>query len=77
MTLNALIYSIKAPIEGRVKTRLAKRIGNQKALEVYNYFVQHLLDLSLPSLSDRLIAYDTPNRALPLPSYLAKETFFY
>ena len=77
MTLNALIYFIKAPIEGRVKTRLAKRIGNQKALEVYNHFVQHLLDLSLPSLSDRLIAYDTPNRALPLPLYLAKETFFY
>ncbi len=77
MVLNAVVYFIKAPIEGRVKTRLAKRIGQQKALSIYEGFVEHLLSLHTPLFSERFIAYDTPNTALPLPSYLTHEKLFY
>lgn len=77
MVLNAVVYFVKAPIEGRVKTRLAKRIGHQRALEVYEGFVEHLLSLHTPLFSERFIAYDTPNTALPMPSYLEHEKFFY
>jgi len=77
MALNALVCFVKAPIEGRVKTRLAKRIGEAKALEVYEAFVQHLLGLSLPLFCERFIAYDTPNTSLALPTYLEGHTLFY
>ena len=76
MALNALICFIKAPIEGRVKTRLAKRIGDKRALELYEGFVEHLLSLSLPLFTERFIAYDTPNITLPLPAYLKEEKLF-
>ena len=77
MALNALICFIKAPIEGRVKTRLAKRIGDKRALELYEGFVEHLLSLSLPLFTERFIAYDTPNITLPLPAYLKEEKLFF
>ena len=77
MALNALICVIKAPIEGRVKTRLAKRIGDKRALELYEGFVEHLLSLSLPLFTERFIAYDTPNIILPLPAYLKEEKLFF
>ena len=60
MALNALVCFVKAPILGNVKTRLAKRIGEERALEVYEGFVQHMLTLSLPLFCERYIAYDTP-----------------
>lgn len=37
MTNNSLIIFIKNPEIGKVKTRLAKTIGNFKALEVYKF----------------------------------------
>ena len=77
MAINAQICFIKAPIEGRVKTRLAKRIGDKRALELYEGFVEHLLSLSLPLFTERFIAYDTPNITLPLPAYLKEEMLFF
>lgn len=42
MEENHLIIFVKNPVLGRVKTRLAAGIGNEKALEIY----QHLLELT-------------------------------
>jgi len=37
----ALIIFQKKPESGKVKTRLAKTIGNKKAVEVYDYLLKH------------------------------------
>ncbi len=42
---NALIIFVKNPIKGQVKTRLAETVGDEKALEIYNYLLQKTLDI--------------------------------
>ena len=44
---NGLIIFIKNPELGKVKTRLAKTIGNQKALEVYQLLQETTRKVSL------------------------------
>lgn len=68
MHQNALIYFIKAPIEGKVKTRLAKSIGHEKATAFYRYCVEKLLALKAPPQCDRFIAYDDMDELIQLPS---------
>ncbi len=41
MNKNALIVFVKNPIVGKVKTRLAKDIGDAKAVEVYKKLLRH------------------------------------
>jgi hypothetical protein len=41
MSKNHLCVFVKNPQLGKVKTRLAKSIGNEKALAVYKYLLQH------------------------------------
>ncbi|MEQ9422821.1 MAG: TIGR04282 family arsenosugar biosynthesis glycosyltransferase [Cyclobacteriaceae bacterium] len=41
-----LIIFVKNPVLGKVKTRLAKDIGNEKALEVYKKLLQHTHDVT-------------------------------
>lgn len=43
---NALIIFVRNQQKGKVKTRLAKDIGDDKALEVYKYLLQHTRDIS-------------------------------
>lgn len=77
MKPNALVYFIKAPILGKVKTRLAKQIGEHRALEFYEECVRKLVNLPIPLLCDVCIAYDTPKQEEPLPSYLQGFSYFY
>jgi rSAM/selenodomain-associated transferase 1 len=42
MTKNLLIIFAKNPIKGKVKTRLAKVIGNEKALAIYEFLLDHI-----------------------------------
>ena len=46
MTKNALIIFVKNPIEGQVKTRLAKTIGNSAAVAVYKQLLQHTFSIT-------------------------------
>ncbi len=43
---NLLIIFTRNPELGKVKTRLAAGIGNQKALEVYQFLLQHTVNIS-------------------------------
>jgi rSAM/selenodomain-associated transferase 1 len=43
-TKNGLIIFAKFPQEGKVKTRLAERIGNKKATQFYKLFAENLFD---------------------------------
>ena len=44
---NALIIFVRIPELGKVKTRLAKDLGEEKALEVYKKLLQHTHDISV------------------------------
>ncbi len=57
MTNNSLIIFIKNPEIGKVKTRLAKTIGNYKALEVYKFLQMRTRDVALNVNANRLLFY--------------------
>lgn len=42
---NALIIFIKNPEKGKVKTRLADKIGDEKALEIYEFLLNKTLEI--------------------------------
>lgn len=53
----ALIIFIKNPELGKVKTRLAKSIGDQNALEVYKILIRKTHAVAIKVLSNRLLFY--------------------
>ncbi len=54
---NALIIFVRNPELGKVKTRLATTIGNEKTLVVYNYLLQHTHDVAESIYADKYIFY--------------------
>ena len=57
MTKNALIIFIKNPVEGQVKTRLAKTIGNSAAVAVYKQLLQHTFTITQHLMVDKFVFY--------------------
>ncbi|AHJ12167.1 TIGR04283 family arsenosugar biosynthesis glycosyltransferase [Sulfurospirillum multivorans] len=76
MRQNALIFFMKAPVIGRVKTRLAEGIGNDNATTLYRLMCAHLLSLAVPQNTDVIVAYDDEER-MSLPDYLEGTSLFY
>ncbi len=58
MLKNALIIFVKNPEKGKVKTRLAKTIGDDRALEVYKQLLSHTRHVALNTDVDRLLFYN-------------------
>lgn len=54
---NALILFVRNTEYGKVKTRLAKEIGDDKALEVYKYLLQYTRDISIYCNCSRFVFY--------------------
>ncbi len=54
---NALIIFIKNPELGKVKTRLAKTVGDERALAIYKALMDHTRDIALAVTTDRLLFY--------------------
>ena len=52
---NALIIFVRNPELGKVKTRLASTIGNQKALDIYIKLLQHTKAVAAASESDKYV----------------------
>jgi rSAM/selenodomain-associated transferase 1 len=50
---DALIVFVRKPELGKVKTRLARETGTQKALEIYNRLLQHTFELASPLPCDK------------------------
>lgn len=57
MTNNALIIFVKNPVEGQVKTRLAKTISNSAAVAVYKQLLQHTFSITKNLAVDKFIFY--------------------
>lgn len=58
MRTNALIIFTRNPALGKVKTRLAKTIGDQKALEIYKDLLAHTKNVTLEIGCDKFVFYD-------------------
>lgn len=56
LSTTALVIFVRKPISGQVKTRLAKDIGDERALEIYQQLLQHTLEITR-SLSFRKFIY--------------------
>lgn len=54
---NLLLIFVKNPELGKVKTRLAKTIGDEKALKVYHYLLNYTSGLLKEVLADKIILY--------------------
>ena len=39
MPEDAIIVFVKNPVQGNVKTRIAKTLGDEEALRIYNYLL--------------------------------------
>lgn len=58
MKNNALIIFIRNPELGKVKTRLAKTIGDEKALKVYRDLLSHTMSETKNLTCDTFVYYD-------------------
>jgi rSAM/selenodomain-associated transferase 1 len=54
---SALIIFVKNPVLGKVKTRLAATIGNQKALDIYHMLLDHTHKISKDLQIDKIVFY--------------------
>ncbi len=54
---NAIIIFVRNPELGKVKTRLAKEIGDEMALQVYKELLQHTHDITSDLDCDRFVYY--------------------
>lgn len=54
---NLLMVFIKNPTLGKVKTRLASTVGDEKALSVYKFLLDHTFDVSRSIKSDKAVFY--------------------
>ncbi|MEJ7767172.1 MAG: TIGR04282 family arsenosugar biosynthesis glycosyltransferase [Chitinophagaceae bacterium] len=57
MLKKALIIFVKNPIEGKVKTRLAKTIGNTKALLIYKHLLAHTVLITSGIVCNKFVYY--------------------
>lgn len=55
---SALIIFVRNPILGKVKTRLAKDIGDEKALEIYKLLLKHTFDVTKDLNCHKFVYYD-------------------
>lgn len=53
----ALIIFVRNPVLGKVKTRLAASVGEQKALQVYQQLLLHTRDITIDLPCDRFVFY--------------------
>ena len=54
---NAIIIFIRNPELGKVKTRLAATIGNEKTLEIYKQLLQHTYEVVDEIYADKFVFY--------------------
>ena len=57
MVENALIIFTRNPELGKCKTRLAKSIGDENALEIYKFLLQHTANVAKEVTADKFVFY--------------------
>ncbi len=54
---NALIIFVRKPELGKVKTRLAAALGDEKALDIYMQLLQHTFNIAKATAADKFVFY--------------------
>lgn len=62
MNENLLLIFTRNPELGKVKTRLAKTVGNKKALEIYKFLLNKTKEISINTNSDKAVFYSVKVR---------------
>lgn len=62
----ALIIFVRKPELGKVKTRLAATVGDDKALEIYNILLQHTKEIAQPVQADKYVYYHQQTETVDL-----------
>ena len=62
MHKNLLLIFTRNPELGKAKTRLAKTVGNETALEIYKFLLQRTKDISLKVNADKAVCYSVKIR---------------
>lgn len=57
MTPHAIIIFVRRPILGKVKTRLAKSLGADKALAIYKTLLAHTVGITIKLSADKFVYY--------------------
>ena len=57
MIKEALIIFVKNPVKGKVKTRLARAVGEQGALAIYHHLLNHTRSITKDLRCDKLLFY--------------------
>lgn len=57
MTSQAIIIFVRRPVLGKVKTRLAKSLGAEKALVIYKKLLAHTANISSKITADKFVYY--------------------
>ena len=57
MSINHLIIFVKNPELGKVKTRLARTIGDEKALYIYKLLLEQTFQVTVPVLAEKKLYY--------------------
>ncbi len=75
---NILIIFLKYPEAGKVKTRLAKDLGDQRAAEIYSEMSLEIINNVLDASSYRtIIFYDPPEKENEIRNWIGKEEVQY
>ncbi len=59
---NALIIFTRNPELGKCKTRLAATVGDEAALKIYNFLLQHTVKITTPLKADKFVYYSVEHR---------------
>lgn len=76
MEKQALIIFLKYPEHGKVKTRLAKKVGKDFALELYKNFIKDLFEKTKQVSADIFICY-TMEKESPLNDFFWQTSYKY
>ncbi len=75
MNLNVLLYFVKYPTPGRVKTRLAKTVGDQEAARLYSELAERnfkaIASLHKRSICDIVVLFDPPEKSEDVKRWLS------
>ena len=62
MSKNLLLVFTRNPALGKVKTRLAKTVGDKTALEIYTFLLERTRDIATKVSADKAIYYSVKVR---------------
>lgn len=75
---NILIIFLKYPEAGKVKTRLAKDVGEEQAAKIYSQMALKVIDSTVePDSYNTIIFYDPPDKEEEIKNWIGKKELQY